>query len=301
MEFCGSTLQSIPTPGYGAGTAWYKGAEHNSDNSPLDENQIEQTVLALQAGFKHLDLAEMYGNDREVGEALRRYLTTSNRQRSDVWITHKCFENLNNPIKGAREMIQRLDCQYLDLYLLHAPLAFAGVTDVSISKVWSDMESLVDQGLVRFIGISNFRIQDIEELMAIPPRIAPYIIQIEFNPYLQQPELYKKCDEYGIKIAAYSPLGPLNLWPGGPLDPVLEELSQKYQQSTSVILLKYTSQKGVVPITTTSKLERMNDYLSAFAEGGFQLSPEDIQRIEEVGKTQYKRKYLAPLFGDSQA
>lgn len=304
-------MESIPLPGYGAGTAWFKGYDHNIDSSPLDEHQIQQTLLALQCGFTHLDLAEVYGNDREIHEALSRYYNSQNGQiqRSNLWITSKVFQHLENPIQGCQQILERLNCQYLDLLLLHCPLQFKNNNTRTILEVWKDMESLVDQGLVRYIGISNFRIQDIEELMMIA-RIPPYINQIEFNPYLQQPELQQKCLEYGIKLSAYSPLGPLNLWPGGPLDPLLDELTIKYNQSKSAILLKYTYQKGYIPITTTSKIERMKEYLSVFPSSTstdtttdtihFNLTNEDIFRIDEEGKKLFKRKYWSLNYGDSQ-
>jgi diketogulonate reductase-like aldo/keto reductase len=298
-------METIPLIGYGAGTAWYKGSEHNTDNSPLDEVQIAQTITALETGFVHLDLAEVYGNDREIHQALQRYFTQhSDKKRSDLWITSKCYEHLSQPAQGCREMLSRLQCEYLDLYLLHCPPAFKE-NSAALETIWREMEALVDEGLVRFIGVSNFRVCDLEQLISIA-KIPPFINQIEFNPYLQQPDLRERCQSLGVRLSAYSPLGPLNLWPGGPLDPLLEELSVKYQRSTSVILLKYTDQKGYLPITTTSKRERMLDYLSVFpasaasTDTSFVLSSEDIERIDTEGKKQSKRKYWGPFFPDEE-
>ena len=293
-------MESIPRLGFGAGTAWYKGYTHNTDNTPLDEELITQTINALEVGYDHLDLAEAYGNDREIHEALQRYFqqNKNRKRRENLWITSKCSENLQNPRDGCCEIIQRLDCQYLDLYLLHCPLEFKNCSD-SIERIWREMETLVEEGLVRHIGVSNFRICDLEELMSIA-RIPPFMNQIEFHPYLQQPKLREKCQSFGIQLSAYSPLGPLNLWPGGPIDPLLLELSEKYQRSTGVILLKYASQKGYVPITTTSKVERMIDYLSAFSDETFQLSDEDIRRIDVEGSKQFRRKYWVANHDDSK-
>jgi diketogulonate reductase-like aldo/keto reductase len=299
-------METIPLVGYGAGTAWFKGPGHNTDNSPLDENQIQQTVTALECGFVHLDLAEVYGNDREIHEALQRYFTQhTDKKRSDLWITSKCFEHLSQPSLGCREILSRLECEYLDLYLLHCPPEFQENSSASLEAIWREMEALVHEGLVRFIGVSNFRICDLERLMSIAT-IPPFMNQVEFNPYLQQPDLMQRCQSFGIRLAAYSPLGPLNLWPGGPLDPLLEELSVKYGQSTSVILLKYTHQKGYLPITTTSKRERMLDYLSVFPSSGetnssFVLSTEELERIDKEGSKQSKRKYWVPYFPATEA
>lgn len=293
-------MNNIPSIGFGVGTALYKGYNHNIDNSILDNNIIEQVINSLKIGFIHLDLAEAYGNDREVNEGLKRYYNLNNsKKRNEIWITSKCSYNINQPSIALNEMLTRLNCDYLDLYLLHAPLEFLN-PNLNIETIWREMESLVDEGLVRYIGVSNFRSQDLDELMAIS-RIKPYINQVEFNPYLQQPELFSKCQEYGILLSAYSPLGPLNLWPGGPLDPLLEELQQKYGKSASAILLKYTSQKGYIPITTTSKVERMNEYFSVYYDenNAFNLSDEDIQRIDQEGSKLHKRKYWAEKFNDS--
>lgn len=292
-------MEDIPLIGFGVGTALFRGYNHNIDNTSLDQTIIEQVINSLQSGFIHLDLVEAYGNDREVNKGLQTYFNlNNNKKRSDIWITSKCAQNIHQPRIAVCEMLNRINCDYLDLYLLHAPLAFLN-PNLSIETVWREMESLVEEGLVKKIGVSNFRVSDLEELLAIC-RIPPYINQIEFNPYLQQPEFQLKCQEYGIKLSAYSPLGPLNLWPGGPLDPLLAELEQKYGQSSSLILLKYTSQKGYIPITTTSKVQRMNEYLSIYnnENNSFRLTDDDIQRIDFEGKKLHKRKYWTDKFND---
>ena len=210
-------MLSIPTLGYGAGTAKYAGFNHNNDGSEIIIDLVNQTAEALELGFNHLDLAEMYGNDREMGLALKKFLSSpsgASTSRNDLWITSKVYQNMHRPISACQEIVGRVGCQYLDLYLLHAPIAFRKTSldipavhqDINYASIWSEMEQLVEMGLVRHIGVSNFRRSDLEELLPLC-KIKPIINQVEFNPYLQQPVLQKYCEEHGIKMAAYCPLG----------------------------------------------------------------------------------------------
>jgi diketogulonate reductase-like aldo/keto reductase len=264
-----------------------------------------QTTTALECGFRHLDLAEIYGNDREIGVGLTSYLSMqSDVRRNNLWITSKLFVNMKDPSHGLQKIIERVQCDYLDLLLLHAPVEFA-LTKISdtpdIATIWRNMESLVATGLVRHIGVSNFRVKDIEELLTFAT-IKPFCNQIEWNPYLPQPQIVDCCKQNGILVTAYSPLGPLNLWPGGPLDEILQSLASKYNASTSSILLRYTQQKGILPITTSSKKDRLTEYvvtcIPSTGEFSMTLNSEEIELIESVGR-QYspKRKYWSAEFG----
>jgi diketogulonate reductase-like aldo/keto reductase len=296
-----STIATIPKVGFGLGTAFFKGYKHAVDDSPLIQSVIDQAVVAVVGGFRHLDLAETYGNDREVAVALKQfYDSNSTVTRRDLWITSKIADSISDVKGGCRAILDRLGCEYLDLLLLHCPIDFARaklgkpeeIPDISV--VWPQMEQLVDEGLVRNIGVSNYRVQDLKEVLSIA-RIPPSLNQIEFNPYLQQPELNEFCFANGIALAAYSPLGTLNLWPGGPTDRVVEELAAKYSVSTSHILLKYTNQKGFVAITTSRQRERAVDYLSVMSSL-FELTTEEVAAIDESGRDRKNRKYWAELF-----
>lgn len=306
-------MQMIPLIGFGVGTTWFKGFDHNIDDTPLNSSLIEQTKLALDVGYTHLDLAEMYGNDREVGAALELYFnddhatgTSPSRRREDLWLTSKVAKNYSQPYKACKDTIDRLHCSYLDLFLLHCPIKFlsdkkyfeSGVISFTIADIWREMELLVEHGLVKHIGVSNFRIEDLEELLSIC-NIPPFINQVEFNPYLQQPDLQAYCKSKGILLAAYSPLGPINLWPGGPLDPIIEHLGEKYSVPSSSILLRYASQKGFIVITTSTKKERLIEYLSCFngdAMRLLELTADELKLIDDVGSTLTKRMYWTSNF-----
>ena len=292
---------SIPDIGFGLGTARYKGSSHNTDDSEIDVSLVETAILALESGFRHLDLAEMYGNDREAAIAIKKFTEKHpSIKREELWITSKLMESMKYPLIGCQDILDRLDIQYIDLLLLHCPLEFLKAKDsscsaIKIDQIWKDMEELVKLGKVRYIGISNFRISDIEELLKTA-NIKPYMNQVEFNPYLQQSELQIFCHEHGIRMAAYSPLGPVSLWPGGPLDEILSSLSEKYNISVSSLLLKYTIQRGYTAITTTSKKERMDEYTQMISSSTPPLSKEDLDSIDMVGNTFIRRKFWASDF-----
>ena len=145
--------------------------------------------------------------------------------REDVWVTSK----VANPSIAARRVgdacrdtLRRLRVSHLDLYLVHSPF-----TGVPLLDTWREMEALHDAGLVRAIGVSNFRVRDLEALLP-HARITPAVNQVERHPYLQQRELAALCAQHGIQLAAYCPLGPLTLWPGGPVDAVAADIARAH-------------------------------------------------------------------------
>lgn len=290
-------LLNIPKVGFGCGTKLYKGFQHNVSGD-FEDSIKEQLMKALELGMRHIDLAEMYGNEREVSAALRSWMDKDkeNNNREKLWITGKTFETMSDVITGCKNSLERLGCKYFDLYLIHSPVEFRNAKEkiskldksVTIESIWSDMEKLVEMGLVKHIGISNFRASDIYELMDSNPSIKPAINQVEFNPYLQQPELQKICMKYEIGMEAYSPLASLNLFPNGPVDEVVDQLAKKYNKSAGVILLQYAYQRGYIPITTTSNEGRILSYVDLI-NGDFSLLESEIAQIDEAGRKTHHR------------
>jgi diketogulonate reductase-like aldo/keto reductase len=281
---------------YGTGTSWYVGAKGN--NQPPNLQVIETFKIALQVGYRHIDCAEVYGTEQEVGVALQQFLSENpNVTRDQFFITTKVWQNLNDIPGAIKGSLSRLQIPYIDLYLIHAPF-FSKIQDckATLSEVWAQFESLVDQGLTRYIGVSNFRIKDFEEILH-HARIKPICNQIEYNPYLQQPELIQYCKNQGIFVSAYSPLAPLNSKPDGPIPPVVEKIAIKYLRSPAQILLQWVLQKGVLVITTSRNEVRLREYLELeMNERAFRMSDEDVKEIDEVGKTVELRKYWIPEF-----
>ena len=159
----------------------------------------------------------------------------------------------------CKKQLEQSGLQYFDLYLVHAPCQKSGEAfSKSLPQIWNEMEELVAQGLVRQIGVSNWRIQDLEEIWEAA-KMKPVCNQVEGHPYLLQEKLIKYCQERKILLTYYGPQLPLTKLKGGPLDTVLQELKERYHATEGQILLRWVYQQGVVPITTTSKIERMKD------------------------------------------
>jgi diketogulonate reductase-like aldo/keto reductase len=162
-----SSNTAIPVIGYGTGTKWFSG-----DNSkPIDKNLVQSIHEALSLGYRHLDAAEMYGTDTSVGEALR----TQSIPRNQIWITSKVFKNIENIEQACSDILSRLDIDYLDLFLVHAP--YFDRNKISLEQVWKEMEKLVENGKVKAIGVSNFQKEHLEELFALNPKIKPAVNQ----------------------------------------------------------------------------------------------------------------------------
>jgi len=185
---------------------------------------ISATQDALEAGFRHFDCAERYRNEREVGEALHTGLAAGGITREDLFVTTKLWNNNHRPerVRPAFEAsLDRLGLNYLDLYLIHTPFAFQPGDEqdprdqngnivydrgVTLLETWGAMESLVDHGRCRAIGLSDIGLNELLTLYE-SARIKPAVVQVEAHPYLPETELLKFCREKGIVFLAFAPLG----------------------------------------------------------------------------------------------
>ncbi|ODV90317.1 hypothetical protein CANCADRAFT_147963 [Tortispora caseinolytica NRRL Y-17796] len=285
---------TIPLVGYGVGTRWFKGYDNNAADK-LDESLVESIVNAIENGLTHLDTAEMYGTDKEVGEAIKR----SGITRDKLFVTGKLLNGRADPEAAVNASLSRLGLGYFDLYLIHFPSDNKDISDVD---TWKTLVSLKKAGKLRAIGVSNFTTSQIEPLLKLEqetgdPDYHPDVNQIEFNPYLtaQTPDIVPFCKENNIQVEAYHPLGPIVHPPTGsdPLKPVLEELSAKYGKTPAQILLKWTIAVGVVPVSTSSKSSRQKEYADIF---DFDLDTEDVNLITSTGKQVTVRIYAKQLY-----
>ncbi|CAF2379869.1 unnamed protein product [Rotaria sp. Silwood2] len=277
-----SSKTVIPRIGYGTGTKWYSG----NNSKPIDKNLVQSIHDALSVGYRHLDAAEMYGTETSVGEAIR----TQSIPRNELFITSKVYRSIENIEQACLDVLSRLSVDYLDLWLIHAP--FFDQNTISLEQAWKQMEKLVENGKVKAIGVSNFQKQHLEKLLASEPKIKPAVNQIELHPYVYEAsrELIEYCKSNEIAIESYSPLGPISYKPGGPVDDIVEKLSKKYNRSPAQILLKWNVIKGDIIVTTSSKQERLKDFLQVFEEN-FQLNDEDIKAIDDAGAKLHFRKF----------
>jgi len=273
----------MPALGYGIGTAWYRSKDEKVA-------ALKAAVSsALDAGFRHIDEAEMYENDAATGEAVRSWLQRTGTDRQELFVTHKVM-SVDKPgiAETCRQSLERMGLEYFDLYLIHAPFQTSGEPfKRPLKEAWAEMEGLVDAGRARAIGVSNWRVQDLEEIYETS-RIKPACNQVEANPYLQQPALMSYCQARGILVTAYGCQLPLTRdeLRGGPVEPSVGEVAQRLGVTPGQVLLRWAYQTGRVPITTTSKPERMAEYLGIFA---FELSAEDLSAISAAGRESQRR------------
>ncbi|CAF2060535.1 unnamed protein product [Rotaria magnacalcarata] len=277
-----SSKTIIPRLGYGTGTKWFS----RDKSKPIDTNLLQSIHEALSVGYRHIDAAEMYGTDTSIGEALR----TQAIPRNELFITSKVYKNIENIEQACLDVLSRLGMDYLDLWLIHGP--FFDRNKTSLEHAWKEMEKLVENGKVKAIGVSNFQKQHLEELLALKPKIKPAVNQFELHPYVYEAsrELIDYCKSNEIAVASYSPLGSICYKPGGPVDEVIEKLATKYNRSPAQILLKWNLIKGDIIITTSSKRERLEDFLKVLDEN-FQLNCEDVKAIDDAGAKLHFRKY----------
>lgn len=267
---------------------------------------------AISLGYRHLDCACDYGNEAEVGQGISAAIAQGLCTRDQLWVTSKLWNTYHSAehVRPACERSLRdLGLDYLDLYLIHFPIAQRFVpfeeryppgwffdpaapspamqeVRVPIAETWSAMEQLVDAGLVRHIGICNFGTGLLRDLLTTA-RIHPSVLQIESHPFLTQEKLLRYCTQEQIAVTAFSPLGPASYYSLGmaiPSDslldnPVIQCIALQYNKSAAQILLRWGVQRGTSVIPKTVTPERMSENLNIF---DFSLSPEDMQAISSL-------------------
>ena len=272
---------------------------------PDPAETITATRDALAAGFRHFDCAERYRNEREVGEALQAGLAATGIAREDIFITTKLWNTNHRPerVEPAFEAsLERLGLKYLDLYLIHTPFAFQPGDDqdprdqngniiydngVTLLDTWRAMESLVDHGKCRAIGLADI---SLKELLPIyeSARIKPAAVQVESHPYLPETELLEFCKEKGIVFLAFAPLGH-GMRPGLLEDPVISAIAARVKKTPAQVLLAWAVQRGTAVLTTpkTAARAKENFDISALPEDAFNEINriQTRQRLNEVVKT----------------
>ncbi len=255
---------------------------------------ITATRDALEAGFRHFDCAERYRNEREVGEALQAGLAAGGIAREDIFVTTKLWNTNHRPERvepAFQASLDRLRLKYLDLYLSHTPFAFQPGDEqdprdqngnviyddgVTLLDTWRAMESLVDHGRCRAIGLSDISLDEVLPIYEAA-RIKPAAIQVESHPYLPETELLEFCKEKGIVLLAFAPLGH-GMRPGLLEDPVISAIAARVGKTTAQVLLAWAVQRGTALLTTPKSAARAreNFNISALPEDAFN----EINRIQ---------------------
>ncbi|KAH7852328.1 hypothetical protein Vadar_023468 [Vaccinium darrowii] len=272
----------------------------------MDGKDIKTLLInAIKLGYRHFDCAADYQNEAEVGEALTEAFQAGLVKREDLFITTKLWNSDHGHVAEAcKDSLKKLKLDYLDLYLVHFPVATrhtgVGTTDsalgddgvldidttISLETTWHAMEDLVSKGLARSIGISNYDIYLTRDCLAYA-KVKPAVNQIETHPYFQRDSLVKFCQKHGVCITAHTPLGGATAnteWFGSVScldDPILKGLAEKYKKSVAQIALRWGIQRNTVVIPKSSKLERLEENIKVF---DFELSKEDMDLIKTIDR-----------------
>jgi diketogulonate reductase-like aldo/keto reductase len=235
----------------------------------------EAVRAALRAGFRHLDCAERYRNEQLVGDVVREAFDVGVLQRESLFVTTKLWNNNHRPdrVQPAFEASRnRLRLEYVDCYMIHTPFAFrpgdeqdprdaSGRVvydpDVTLVDTWRAMESLMDEGRCRSIGLSNVSLEQVQEVVA-SARIKPALVQVESHPYLPQWDLLDYCKRQGIVFVAFAALGH-GMTPRVLDDPVIVAISRRVEKTPAQVLLAWAVQRGTAPLTTSTKARRIEE------------------------------------------
>jgi len=264
-----------------------------------EAGKVEMAVEhALRAGYRHLDCAAIYGNEVEVGAGI----DASGVSREEVFVTSKLWNTKHHPEDvepACRKTLSDLGLSYLDLYLIHWPVAFAKGdnpipvdddgnvmfdTSVSPTETYLAMEKLVGLGLVKSIGVSNFNSKQIADIMD-KCSIKPVTNQVECHPFLNQSKLINFCKEREIILTAYSPLGsPDSPWanPDAPKlleDPKIKKIGEKYNKSIAQVLIRWQVQRGVIVIPKSVTPSRIDENAAVF---DFTLTNEEMESVDSL-------------------
>ncbi|MEC4589970.1 MULTISPECIES: aldo/keto reductase [Nitrospirillum] len=249
---------------------------------------------ALEVGFRHFDCAERYRNEAAVGEALQEAFRTGGVQREDVFLTTKLWNTNHRPerVRPAFEAsCRRLGVDYIDCYIIHTPFAFRPGEeqdprdaqgqviydpDVTLADTWRAMESLVEEGRCRSIGLSDITLEALRDIVAIA-RIKPAMVQVESHPYLQEWELLDFCRQHGILMQAFAPLGHA-MEPRVLGDKVLVAIAARLGRMPAQVALAWAVQRGTAFLTTSINPDhiRENFEITALPEAAMQEMRYDI-------------------------
>lgn len=288
----------IPSIGYGTWRA--------------PDAEIGQALnLALEAGYRHIDCAPVYLNEKAIGNVLKQWIDSGKLKREDLFITTKLPDYGNRPEsveKYLNKSLTDLNLSYVDLYLIHVPFAFPESSELTPLRhpngdfvvdtttdhvaVWKELEKFVGAGLIKSIGISNFNKRQVQRILD-NATIRPASLQIELHPYLQQHELVDFCKANNIVVTAYSPLGSggigkLHKQNGkdGDIPELLEipevvAIASRLGKSPAQILLKWIIKRGVAAIPKSTNANRLRENISLF---DFDLTDDDMETIKKLDR-----------------
>lgn len=230
--------------------------------------EVENAVkTAIRLGYRSLDTAALYENEEGVGKAVKE----SGFPREELFITTKVWntdQGYDSTLQAYEQSRKKLGLEYLDLYLIHWPVK------TKYKETWKALEKLYEDGLVRAIGVSNFQVHHLQDLMA-DCEVHPMVNQVEYHPRLTQKELLSFCKQQNIQMEAWSPLMRGQLFD----EPVMLQLAKKYKKTPAQIILRWDLQHGVVTIPKSVHEDRILANANLF---DFEISPEDMDLIDSL-------------------
>ncbi|GAA5947299.1 hypothetical protein JCM3765_001614 [Sporobolomyces pararoseus] len=272
-----------PGVAYGVGTSLFR------------QDCVDEVKRAIAAGFRHFDLAEIYETTGYVGQAIR----DSGIDPNELYITTKLGEGLKNIPEAFNKELTALGLDFVGTLEVHWPHDFPREDFPTMEEAWRQMIEIKKSGKARSIGVSNFRLRDLEKLKrAFPnPEDWPAVNQIEYHPFLYETteHVVEYCKEHNIALAAYSPLAPITRFSGGSFDGALEEVtlavSERFGQkvTSSQVLLKLASQRGFLVVTTSNKDSRMKEALAGGALPD--LTKEEQEKLVKAAKPSPQRAF----------
>ncbi|MFC6334152.1 aldo/keto reductase [Paenibacillus septentrionalis] len=234
---------------------------------------VHAVKFAIKHGYRSIDTAAIYGNEEGVGQALHESMLETGLAREELFVTSKVWNadlGYESTLKAYETSLQKLGLDYLDLYLIHWPV------EGKYEEAWRALETLYKQGKVKAIGVSNFQIHHLEQLMK-HAEIKPMVNQVEFHPRLTQKELLAYCQSQDIQLEAWSPLMQGELLN----NTELLEIAQRYNKSIAQIIIRWDLQSGVITIPKSTKEHRIVENFNVF---DFELSAEDMTRINQLNQ-----------------
>ncbi len=234
---------------------------------------VEAVKTAIKQGYRSIDTAAIYENEGGVGEGIIQGLQQSGLNREELFVTSKVWNadlSYEGTIRAYEQSLEKLGLEYLDLYLIHWPV------EGKYKEAWRALEYLYEEGRVKSIGVSNFQIHHLEDLLK-DAKVKPVINQVEYHPRLTQKELQAFCEQHQIQLEAWSPL--MN---GQILEhDLIKELAGAYQKTPAQIVIRWDLQNGVVTIPKSTKAHRLAENADVF---DFQLSAEDMEQIDQLNE-----------------
>ena len=234
---------------------------------------VDAVKFAIKHGYRSIDTAAIYGNEEGVGQAIREAITEYGIKREELFITSKVWNSdlgYESTIAAYETSLNKLGLDYLDLYLIHWPV------EGKYKEAWQALETLYKDGKVKAIGVSNFQVHHLEDIMK-DAEIKPMVNQVEYHPRLTQKKVQAFCHQHGIQFEAWSPLMQGQLFD----NPVLEKVASKYNKTVAQVILRWDLQNGVVTIPKSTKEHRIIENSNIF---NFELTTEDMDQISNLNE-----------------